>query len=337
YLSKPVMYEEGAAGTWLSENDDYTVISSPSAVSTVSEYWDSNEPRIITNPPIEVPELEKLVPGINTKWIVAIGGGRVNDTAKYLARKAKKRLCVIPPILSTTSWLNMAIALRENKKLVFPGSKHANKIIIDPELIISAPPRLSLGGLADILCSASAVGDWSIAHEHEGEKISKKGVEAFNDLVKRAIETPERFKPFTKESIRAIFDVFLSGLVLCGASFSGRPVEGSEHHMYYYLDEKSDVPLIHGNIIALTTLISLKLQGGDAMIELEDLQGFFNKTGIQYRLTEIGIGAEKIEDMLNNINAFVNERKLPYTILYDKEKLEDGNFLKEIVSWIKNL
>jgi glycerol dehydrogenase-like iron-containing ADH family enzyme len=315
YLAKPVIFSPGEAERWLSSRSAVTLVTSPHPLEIISPWLQSSTIETITDPSIEVSELSALIERVRTPWIAAVGGGRVIDAAKFLALRTKAKLCVIPSVLSTTTWLNMAIALRKDGVLYFPGTRHANTIIVDPTFISKAPPSLTLGGLADILASASAVGDWLLANEMEKEKVSGKGVAAFKDLIDRVINNPDRFSPDSPEFVKNVYDVFLEGLELCGASFSGRPVEGSEHFLFYYIEELAKKTLVHGSIIALTTLECLKLQGANAIISPDRLQAFFDSLGIKYLPDDVGIDASLVETAIAGAREFVTERHHPYTIL----------------------
>lgn len=231
----------------------------------------------------------------------------------------------------------MAIALRKDNILVFPREKHAKKIIVDADLVSSAPAALNISGLADLLCSASAMGDWIISHEKIGEKISKRAVVEFQKYVDGIVENVEILEPFTESTVEYIYKTFLEGLCLCGASFSGRPVEGSEHFMYYYFDELDDRRFNHGKVIALNTLIALKLQGNRRLVSIKTIQDFFDKSKIPYKPTDVGLSREDLERMFLEIKVFVEKRELPYSILNEMEFHENTKELQEMVDWVFNL
>ncbi|MFX0103669.1 MAG: hypothetical protein ACFFCS_29170, partial [Candidatus Hodarchaeota archaeon] len=130
---------------------------------------------------------------------------------------------------------------------------------------------------------------------------------------------------------------FLEGLFMCGASFSGRPVEGSEHFMYYYFDELDDRRFNHGKVIALNTLIALKLHGDRKFVPLEPIKKFFDKVGIAYKPADSGISRQEFIQMFLNIKDFVEKRDLPYSILNELDFKEDSKELNEILDWIFNL
>lgn len=337
YLSKPVQYKSNGAEEWLTIHQNYTVITSKSPRALFQNILSSQALSIIEDPPIECAELDLILPKIQGDWIVGIGGGRIIDTCKYCALKLKKKLCIIPTIFSTTSWLNMAIALRREGKFYFPGTFHANLIIIDPKLIIKAPKSLSLGGLADVLCAVSAVTDWELGHERTGEKISIAGVKEFKEFVNFTINSVEKLKPFTEDSIEFIYERFLTALALCGGSFSGRPVEGGEHFLYYCLDEFHPGKYSHGDIIALNSLIMLKLQEEKAFISPDQLKKFFDAVGIQYDSMLQGSEFEKIKDILPRVKRYVIEKKYPYSALNESPLLDSPEAITGLISWLLEL
>ncbi|MHA1849045.1 MAG: iron-containing alcohol dehydrogenase [Promethearchaeota archaeon] len=337
YLSRPVDIGDGNAFSWLKSRKDYTVVTSKTPLNIIENaikgFEEKMAGKIILSPPIEINELNSLIneQEINTSWIVGIGGGRINDVSKYLAKNLKKKLCLIPSILSTTSWLNMGVALRQDNVLTFPCNRHPDKIIVDLNLISKATPDLNVAGIADLTCSASAIGDWKISSELKGEKISKKAINKFIQYNDEITAHPEFLSPVSKDTIRYIHDKFLEGLSLCGASFSGRPLEGSEHFMYYYLDELDDRKFRHGSMIAMTTLISLKLQGERALYSLEKLKTFFTRAGIDYSPEKNHVSEKELVDMLKNIKHFVEKRGYPFSILNIVDEDMDGKKANEII------
>ena len=334
YLSKPIVLQPGATETWLKAHEDVTIITSPSAKSSIESIISKNRYKVFLDPPIEVSALDALVPEIKTSWIAGIGAGRVMDVSKYLALRSKCKLCLIPAVLSTTSWLNMAIALRKNNILHFPGTKHATTTIVDPDFILKAPISLSLGGLADILASCSALTDWEIAGEKVGEKVSLHGIAAFKTLIEKVLSQIETYKKGTADSINLIYETFLEALSLCGASFSGRPVEGSEHFLFYLAEETCQKRFVHGEIIALMTLVSLQLQGARAIITPDRLRNFFDGLSMKYAPSDLDIDRDEMNKILSNASRFTMERKLEYTILNADAKISKGEVDLDLLDWI---
>jgi len=334
YLSRPVLLKSGAVENWLRDHENVTIVTSPAPRSCLESIIMEKRFPIIMDPPIEVLALDKIVHEIKTSWIAGIGAGRVMDASKYLALRTKCKLCLIPSALSTTSWLNMAIALRKNNILFFPGARHATATIVDPDFILKAPITLTLGGLADILASCSAITDWEIAEEKTGEKVSRRGIVAFKNLIEKILDQQDIYKQGTPDSINLVYETFLEALALCGASFSGRPVEGSEHFLFYLAEETCQKRFVHGEIIPLMTLVALYLQDARAFIKPERLREFFDGLDLKYSPSYLGIGRDEMDRILANASKFTTMRKLEYTILNDDPGIRKGTVNPDLLDWL---
>ncbi len=334
YLQRPLVFTPGAAPAWFESHGDVTIVTSTRAHAAIKPFIGERDWKVIMDPPLEVSELDAVVPTITTSWIAGIGAGRVMDASKYLALRAHRKLCLMPSALSTTSWLNMAIALRRDGKLHFPGNIHARTTIVDPAFISQAPIALTLGGLVDILAACTAVTDWVISHEKTGEKLSTRGVDAFTSLVGRILGGKATYTGEPAGAIRAVYDTFLEALAMCGASFSGRPVEGSEHFLYYLAEETCKRRFVHGEIIALMTLAALHLQGSRAMVLPARLIAFLEGMGISFSPHKLGMSREEVERVLKGARAFVVERKHPFSILNVLDLEHEPVKLDAILDWL---
>ncbi|MHA1821017.1 MAG: iron-containing alcohol dehydrogenase [Promethearchaeota archaeon] len=301
--------------------------------------------KVIKSPPIEVKELDDIISdlreefgenNLKSSWIMGLGGGRVMDTSKYISLKLKSHLCLIPSILSTTSWLNMGIALRENNILKSAGNKHANTTIVDPELIISAPRELTLGGLIDLLAANSAAADWKLAHQDKNERISLPAIEDIKKSMSLIFSSKELLLNFDITAIQFIYEQFLNFLSICGGSGSGRPVEGSEHLLYYYIDEiKKDIFFNHGRIIGLTSILCSYLHGKRALFDAQTLIEFYKELGIKYAPRDLKLTEDDIIEASIRMPEFVLKRNHFYSIwnTIDKESVKAR--LLEVLEKIK--
>ena len=314
-IRRPLIVGNGIIQPFLKDKA-YLLVCSRSVETKFKDRLFLSAKKTIVNTSIEIRELDDLISvlfnqiDINSiKWVVACGGGKINDAAKYLAKKLKRKLCIVPPILSTTNWLNGAIALRQMNILHFAGTKWPDAVLFDPSFLLENPKELHVSGIADILCCSSALYDWKLASIHSKDHFSNVGFQEFQKFIHKVICKPNIFKEMNEKSIITILEYFIEAMALCGACMSGRPLEGSEHFMYYYLDEQSNKSLIHGSVIAITSLLGLKLQGENAAIEPEKMEHFYKTIGINLQYVTIN-SAE-----LPTIKEFVENRKYGYSIL----------------------
>jgi glycerol-1-phosphate dehydrogenase [NAD(P)+] len=338
FLNRPLLVQDNAALGWLQTQKNCLVITSKSPYSQSKALLDMCG-QILIDPPVDIDQLNSKISEYSQSdfsWVVGIGGGKIMDISKFIALDLKKKLCLIPTALSTTAWLNMAIALRKEGKLYFPGQKHANLTLVDPSIIRNSPDWLSLGGIADILCAVTAMTDWKISHGETGEKYSEHAYVAYREWIENMIQNANKLVPFDGQAVRFEIDAFLDSLALCGAAMSGRPLEGSEHFLYYCLDEKSPLPIIHGGAIALGILICLRLQGETAMLKPKVMQAFFDKVGVVYRPSDLNLSTSLLSEALKAMPEFVIRRKLPYSLWNLPDLYIEENTIEKIIDWVAN-
>ena len=130
------------------------VVTSPSAWAQFLDLYPTcpTPPTVILNPSIEITSINTMAASIQENLIVGIGGGRIMDATKALAKMAKtKNICIlIPSILSTTAWLNPTASLKKGSHVYHAKGKY-DQIIIDCPLIAAAPSHLNFGVLSPLL------------------------------------------------------------------------------------------------------------------------------------------------------------------------------------------
>jgi glycerol-1-phosphate dehydrogenase [NAD(P)+] len=104
----------------------------------------------------------KELPEFDT--IVGIGGGMAIDVAKYISWKLNKKLVSIPTILSVDAFTTPAAGVRVNHDVKYLGIASPNPLIIDYDLLRSAPKELNIAGVGDLFSIHTASFDWQYAN-----------------------------------------------------------------------------------------------------------------------------------------------------------------------------
>lgn len=258
--------------------------------------------------------LAKYMAMNDIKTVIGFGGGTVLDLAKFAAYVSKARLISLPTTLSNDSLASPVAVLgttgkaRKTFRCTIPSA-----ILVDTDVIMSAPRRQILSGIGDTISKYTALNDWKIAQNKDKEKvddfaymISKM---AFNSICYND-QMDLGGKPFIKILTQALV---MGGLAMEIAGFS-RPSSGSEHLFCHSLEENfsEEVNVPHGIAVAMGSYGACIFQNRN----IEKITGVIKKYDIPIRPSEWNITKEIF------INAWIQApatRSDRYTILNETD------------------
>lgn len=211
----------------------------------------------------DINDIVELAFGINTKTqaILGIGGGKVIDVAKYAAYLRKLPFISIPTSASSDGFSSSSASLLVEGKRTSVPARLAYGIIVDTEVIKSAPDKFIYSGIGDLVSKITALYDWLYE--------DKQGYDTLNDfammIAKKAVNSFVRTS-FESKSIKD--DLFLRELV-DSLAMSGianeiagnsAPSSGSEHLISHALDKILEAPQLHGIQVGLATYLMSLVQ-----------------------------------------------------------------------------
>jgi glycerol-1-phosphate dehydrogenase [NAD(P)+] len=208
-----------------------------------------------------------------TNAIIAFGGGKALDVAKYVAFLARLPYIAAPTALSNDGFCSPQSSLElQGKRQSFPAAMPYG-VVIDTKVCLNAPMNLWLSGIGDLVAKITAVHDWTLA------AMAKKAVkDDFAALLSDATVFQLMAKPeHDLQGIRLLGTaLMLNGIAMeiCGSS---RPASGSEHLISHALDRVSKRPRLHGLQVGVATYIVSQLQGQgtERIVKLFDSTGFW--------------------------------------------------------------
>lgn len=212
-----------------------------------------------------------------TEAIIGIGGGKVLDASKYICYLNHIPFISIPTSTSNDGFASSTCSLIINGKRRTIVAKVPYGIIVDIDVLKSAPVKFVYSGIGDLISKITAIYDWNYEQENGytviddvAEMIAKKSV---NSFVRVEFET---FKDdfFLKELIDSLV---MSGFASEIAQNSS-PVSGSEHLISHALDRILDKPELHGIQVGIATYIMSIVQNHRSQRVLKVLKetGFFD-------------------------------------------------------------
>ena len=201
------------------------------------------------------------------------------------------------------------------------------------------------------------MGDWMIAHDEIRVRMPRRAPERVLNFIHTVYDGLEEIlqlplsteidlvSPFSlqnleqnqkKEFAQFLIHTFIDAMVLCYGLLSGRPLEGSEHLLYYAIEEKFQEPMNHGKIIALNTLMCLKIQDDYALIKPELLRSIYSSIGLISPETFEKSFLGSYLEICVNMPGFAEKKEYPFSI-WNLISQEAKSFQKKIMDsndWI---
>ena len=113
-------------------------------------------------------------------YILAVGSGTLNDTAKYAAFCTGKQSGVLATAPSMDGYASPIVAMLKDGFKVSEVARVPSDILVDPAVLATAPREMIAAGVGDILGKYTCLTDWRLGQYHTGESVNE---EAFSDML----------------------------------------------------------------------------------------------------------------------------------------------------------
>jgi len=295
-------------------------------VTTMEVPWRLAQPRLGDKPAavlfVENMEIETLERQVATApecdTVLALGGGQAVDLGKYLAWKRGVRLVTAPTILSVDAFVTPAAGVRRGHRVEYVGQTSPDPLVIDYDLIRTAPPELNVAGIGDLLSIHTACFDWELAARAGCSEFPFRAedVAAARAILAETMAQAEAIRSCSDDGLRAIVEGYMRVNTICLPAGHCRVEEGSEHYLFYELEERLKRPFIHGWIVALGVRLLSRLQDN----EHAPVVAFLDAVGLRHQPSELGLRREDLTAALLNLRHYVSRRAdLWYTVIQERD------------------
>lgn len=246
-----------------------------------------------------------------TQVILGIGGGKVIDAGKYAAYLRKLPFISMPTSASSDGFSSASASLLVNGKRTSVPARMAYGIVVDTDVLKSAPTKFLYSGIGDMVSKITALYDWNFeeAHGHGSVNdfammISKKAVNSF-------VRTP--FKDIHDERfIKELLDSLAMSGVANEIAGDSAPTSGSEHLISHALDQMLERPQLHGIQVGVATYLMSVVQDH----RYERINTVFTDTGFWDYVKTVGM---KREDFIRAIEKAPAIKPFRYTYLHEEQ------------------
>lgn len=186
--------------------------------------------------------------------VISIGGGKVIDAGKYAAFLKNIPFISVPTSSSSDGFSSASASLVVDGRRSSVPAALAYGIIVDTDVIRTAPEKFIYSGIGDMISKITAIYDWVYEADHGVSQLNDFAVMIAKKAVNSFVRTPyESIKDevFLKELLDSLS---MSGIAneIAGSS---APTSGSEHLISHALDKILDVPQLHGIQVGVATYI----------------------------------------------------------------------------------
>ena len=262
-----------------------------------------------------------------TQAIIGMGGGKVIDAAKYIGYVLRIPFISVPTSSSSDGFSSSSASLTVNGHRKSVPAKMAYGILVDTDVIKSAPVKFLYSGIGDMVAKISSTYDW----QHEEDL----GYDEVNDfafmIAKKAANSFVR-TPFESINEDLFLKELLDSLAMSGVANeiagSSAPTSGSEHLISHALDSFLERPQLHGIQVGISTYIMCKICDH----RWKRVDSIFTKTGFWDYCATLDLKASdfaKAIDMAPSVKPFRHTylheekyRELAKALLKSDEKLK---------------
>ena len=241
------------------------------------------------------------------------------DTAKFIAWKSGKPLVQIPSIASVDAAFTDAVGVRVDGKVSYVGSIMPQRVILDLDLILSAPRRLNRAGIGDILSCHTGLWDWQLATS-EGvgvswdDELAALGRGLLDELDEMALDISN----VTPAGVRWLMDAYRRIGMACHRAGHSRFEEGSEHFFAYCHEHLTGATHVHGEVVTLGVVVASWLQENRP----EWVVDLVRRVGVRANPGDLGIGFATFRTTMMALAGYVRAEGLDFGIV-DKVTVDD--------------
>lgn len=191
--------------------------------------------------------------------VIGLGGGKVIDAAKYCGFLLNIPFISVPTSSSSDGFSSSSASLIVEGRRKSVPAKLAYGIIVDTEIIKSAPDKFLYSGIGDMAAKITALYDWKYEGDHGYAEVNDFAMMIAKKAVNSFVRTP--FHDIKEDLfLRELLDSLAMSGIANEIAGSSAPTSGSEHLISHALDKLLEQPQLHGVQVGIATYLMSLVQ-----------------------------------------------------------------------------
>lgn len=279
---------------------------------------------------VDIDDIIKLAFNLpnSTQAVIGLGGGKVIDAAKYIGFLKKLPFISVPTSSSSDGFSSASASLIINGRRNSVPARMAYGIIVDTQVIKSAPQKFLYSGVGDMVSKITALYDWQFEEVHGAAQVNDFALMIAKKAVNSFVRTP--FESINDDLfLKELLDSLAMSGIANEIAGSSAPTSGSEHLISHALDKMLEVPQLHGIQVGIATYLMSLVQNH----RYQRVNTIFTKTGFWDYVSTLSLDVNdyiKAVDLAPSIKPFrhtyLHEEK--YRTLAKKLLVEDETLKK---------
>ncbi len=170
----------------------------------------------------------------NVSLMVAIGGGSINDSVKYVSSRTKVPYIIVGTTPSMDGYLADGAPLINNGRKFSYYADLAYGAICDTDIMKDAPMDLIMAGFGDVVGKITAIPDWDLSVKEVNEYRCDTSVELVRRAMNKCFTSSSKLKDRDPDAIMDLIEaLMMTGVAMAWVRLS-RPASGAEHMLSHY-------------------------------------------------------------------------------------------------------
>lgn len=247
--------------------------------------------------------------------IYAVGGGLASDAAKYIAWKRKLPAVLVPTALSVDGFFTATVSLRDSGVGAYVETGPAERVIIDWDVISSAPAHIRGAGIVELLSIVTGLLDWRYAADKGKNTLSERfqawAASIAAGVAQQAFRIAKGVGEGRVQALRELLDLICMEVRLTTQIGHTRPQEGSEQYFAQAIQPRASRRgrRPYAELVGPGILLAMALHNQD----VKPIRDTMLAAGIHLN----ALDEMDIRDTLLELPQFVKDNQLPYSVLND--------------------